>query len=199
MTSGTPNSAAPPDDERAPCPDGAPRRRVPAHQPAATLPEAALAQNEQYLTLGIDGEVFGIDIAHVREILDMRPISKLPHAPDFLLGMIDVRGTGFPVVDLRTKLGLPRRAASESTRIIILDVPLEGRTLGVGFVADRVFEVTGLDSAQTDAPPDVGGRWQSHYIAGIGRKGEAFVIVLDLARFMAGAGVAAHADTSVAA
>lgn len=158
-----------------------------------------MTQNAQYLTLGIDGESFGIDIAHVREILDMRPISKLPHAPDFLLGMIDVRGTGFPIVDLRTKLGLPRVAPTEATRIIILDVPLDGRTLGVGFVADRVFEVTSLDSAQTDAPLDVGGRWQSHYIAGLGRKGEAFVIVLDLARLMAGAGVPPHVDASEAA
>lgn len=158
-----------------------------------------MAQISQYLTLGIDDELFGIDIAHVREILDMRPISKLPHAPEFLLGMIDVRGTGFPIVDLRTKLGLPRVPATEATRIIILDVPLEGRTLGVGFVADRVFEVTGLDTAQTEAAPEVGGRWRSHYIAGIGRKGEAFVILLDLGRFMADAGVPEAGATSVAA
>ena len=143
-----------------------------------------MAQSAQYLTLGIDGELFGIDIAHVREILDMRPISKLPHAPDFLLGMIDVRGTGFPIVDLRTKLGLPRVPATEATRIIILDVELGGRSLSVGFVADRVFEVTGLDTADTMAAPEVGGRWRSNYIAGIGRKGEAFVILLDLERLM---------------
>lgn len=143
-----------------------------------------MAENAQYLTLGIDEEIFGIDIANVREILDMRPISKLPHAPEFLLGMIDVRGAGFPIVDLRTKLGLPRVAPTEATRIIILDVTVKGRVLGVGFVADRVFEVTSLDSGQTEAPPDVGGRWQSRYIAGIGRKSEAFVVVLDLARLM---------------
>lgn len=129
----------------------------------------------------------------------MRPISKLPHAPEFLLGMIDVRGTGFPIVDLRTKLGLPRVPATEATRIIILDVPLHGRTMGVGFVADRVFEVTGLDSADTEAAPEVGGRWRSHYIAGIGRKGEAFVIVLDLARFMADADVPADSGFGAAA
>ncbi|PZU90534.1 MAG: chemotaxis protein CheW [Chelatococcus sp.] len=143
-----------------------------------------MAENAQYLTLGIDEEIFGIDIANVREILDMRPVSKLPHAPEFLLGMIDVRGTGFPIVDLRTKLGLPRVAPTEATRIIILDVPVKGRILGVGFVADRVFEVTSLDAGQTESPPDVGGRWQSRYIAGIGRKSEAFVVVLDLARLM---------------
>jgi len=144
-----------------------------------------MADTAQYLTLGIDEEIFGIDIRNVREILDMRPISKLPHAPDFLLGMIDVRGTGFPIVDLRTKLGLPRIEQTDATRIIILDVPVKGRTLGVGFVADRVFEVTGLDHDQTAAAPDVGGRWKSNYIAGIGRKGEAFIVVFDLERLMA--------------
>ena len=69
-----------------------------------------------------------------------------------------------------TKLGLARAEPTDATRIIILDVPVKGRTLGVGFVADRVFEVTGLDADQTEAAPDVGGRWQSNYIAGIGRK-----------------------------
>jgi purine-binding chemotaxis protein CheW len=142
-----------------------------------------MADTTQYLTLGIDQELFGIDIRSVREILDMRPISKLPHAPPFLLGMIDVRGAGYPILDLRTKLHLPRIEPTNATRIIILDVPLRGRTIGVGFVADRVLEVTGLD--QTEAAPDVGGRWESNYIAGIGRKGDAFVIIFDLERLMA--------------
>jgi purine-binding chemotaxis protein CheW len=146
--------------------------------------EVTMADTAQYLTLGIDQELFGIDIRNVREILDMRPISKLPHAPNFLLGMIDVRGAGYPIVDLRTKLGLVRAEPTEATRIIILDVPVKGRTLGVGFVADRVFEVTGLDDDQTEAAPDVGGRWQSNYIAGIGRKGESFIVVFDLERLM---------------
>jgi purine-binding chemotaxis protein CheW len=157
-----------------------------------------MAEKTQYLTLGIDQEIFGIDIRNVREILDMRPISKLPHAPSFLLGMIDVRGAGYPIVDLRTKLHLPRMEATEATRIIILDVPLKGRTLGVGFVADRVFEVTGLDHEETERAPDVGGRWASKYIGGIGRKGAAFVIVLDLERLM-GAGEDIASIESVAA
>ena len=144
-----------------------------------------MADTTQYLTLGIDRELFGIDIRSVREILDMRPISKLPDSPAFLLGMIDVRGAGYPILDLRTKLHLPRVEPTNATRIIILDVPLNGRTLGVGFVADRVLEVTGLDNDYTEAAPDVGGRWQSNYIAGIGRKGDAFVIIFDLERLMA--------------
>ena len=144
-----------------------------------------MIETAQYLTLGLDGETFGIGIRNVREILDMRPISKIPHAPNFLLGMIDVRGTSYPIVDLRIKLDLPSVPATEATRIIILDVPVGDRFVGVGFVADCVFEVTGIDESQIEPPPSVGGRWKSDYLAGIGRKGDGFVIIFDLARLMA--------------
>jgi purine-binding chemotaxis protein CheW len=143
-----------------------------------------VSNTAQYLTLGLEQETFGIDIQHVREILDMCSISALPHAPDFLLGMIDVRGSGYPVVDLRLKLGLPRADATPSTRIIILDVPVNGRRTGVGFVADRVFEVTNIDGNRIEPPPEVGGRWRSNYIAGVGRKGSNFVVIFDLERLM---------------
>lgn len=139
-----------------------------------------------FLTLGLADELFGIDIRQVREILDVRPIAKLPHAPDFLLGMIDVRGAGYPVVDLRTKLGLPRAEPTPATRIIILDIPVNGRVQGVGFMADRVLEVATLDEASMMAAPEVGGRWRSTYIASIARRGDAFVIIFDLQRLMAG-------------
>lgn len=145
-----------------------------------------MSEAAQYLTLGLAGETFGISVQNVREILDMRVIAKLPHAPDFLLGMIDVRGTGYPIVDLRTKLGLPRVDPTEATRIIILDVPMGSQLRGLGVVADCVFEVTDIDDGQIEQAPSVGGRWKSEYIAGIGRKGGGFVIIFDLAKLMTG-------------
>lgn len=148
-----------------------------------------MAETAQYLTLGLAGETFGISIRNVREILDMRPISRLPHAPHFLLGMIDVRGSGYPIVDLRLKLDLPSVTATDATRIIILDVPIGDRVVGVGFVADCVYEVTDIDESTMEPVPSVGGRWQSDYIAGIGRKGDKFVIIFDLARLMAHEGM----------
>src|ERR1700730_1857534 len=151
--------------------------------------ECIMAETAQYLTLGLDGETFGIVIRNVREILDLRPISKIPHAPDFLLGMIDVRGTSFPVVDLRTKLDLPKVPATEATRIIILDVPMADRSVGVGFVADCVYEVTGIDESQIEPPPSVGGRWKSDYLAGIGRKQDGFVVIFYPAKLMTSSGL----------
>jgi purine-binding chemotaxis protein CheW len=153
--------------------------------------ERDMAETAQYLTLGLAGETFGIPIRHVREILDMRPISRLPHAPEFLLGMIDVRGSGYPIVDLRIKLDLPSVLATEATRIIILDMPLEGRLVGVGFVADCVFEVTDIDESRIEPAPSVGGRWKSDYLAGIGRKGDKFIMIFDLAHLMAAQDISA--------
>lgn len=156
-----------------------------------------MVETAQYLTLGLAGETFGISIRNVREILDMRPISRLPHAPHFLLGMIDVRGSGYPIVDLRLKLDLPSVPTTEATRIIILDVPMDGRLVGVGFVADCVFEVTDIDESSVEAVPSVGGHWKSDYIAGIGRKGDNFVVLFDLERLMANADMPVAQDTPV--
>jgi purine-binding chemotaxis protein CheW len=161
-----------------------------------------MAATSQYLTLGLAGETFGISIRNVREILDMRPISRLPHAPHFLLGMIDVRGSGYPIVDLRLKLDLPSVPTTDATRIIILDVTVADKVVGVGFVADCVHEVTDIDESSMEAVPSVGGRWKSDYIAGIGRKRDRFVIIFDLKRLMAHEGMPGQQvqlDASVAA
>lgn len=140
------------------------------------------AQGTQYVTLGIDREMFAVAVEAVHEILDMRHVSRVPNAPSFMLGMIDVRGRGVPVIDLRTKLGLPPVAATEHTRIVVLEVEVANRSLAMGLVADRVFEVTPLGEHGLEPPPEVGVRWRSDYIQGIARRGEAFVIILDLGR-----------------
>ena len=139
----------------------------------------------QFVTLGIDRETFALPVETVREILDMCEISKLPNSPPQLLGMIDVRGTAVPVIDLRTKFGLPRIDATPSTRILVLEVPAQNRMRLIGLVADRVFEVTSLDGDRLDPAPETGCRWRPDHIAGIGRRVDKFVVVLDLERLLA--------------
>jgi purine-binding chemotaxis protein CheW len=136
----------------------------------------------QFVTLGIEREVFGVPVESVLEILDMRPIFQVPEAPSYLLGLIDLRGRSVPVLDLRTKLGLPRVAATETTRILVLEVAIAGRPLVLGLVADRVFEVIALATSDIEPPPDIGIRWRSEYIRGIGHRDARFVIIFDLAR-----------------
>jgi purine-binding chemotaxis protein CheW len=146
------------------------------------MTQAAVRNDASFLTIGIDREVFAAPVEMVLEILEMRPVFRIPEAPAYLKGLIDVRGRSVAVIDLRTKLGLPQVATDENTRIVVLDVPLQDRRLALGLVADRVFEVISLDLKQIEQPPDIGMRWHSDYIRGIGRRLDSFVVVLDLTR-----------------
>lgn len=143
-----------------------------------------MAERAQYVTLGVAEELFAAPVDKVQEILDMRPIARLPQAPDTLLGMIDVRGQGIPVVDLRLTLGLPAAADTENTRIIVLALTGVNGDHKLGLRADRVFEVTVLDEDELDPPPAVGGAWSGRCIAGLGRRSGRFVTVLDLERLL---------------
>lgn len=155
----------------------------PAPAPAtAAATAAARPASAQYVTLGVEQEIFAVDVALVHEILDVRPISRIPNAPAHLLGMIDVRRRTVPVIDLRTKLGLPPIPPSLTTRIVVLDVPLNGRMALLGLLADRVYEVTPLSEHSLEEAPDIGVRWRSQFIKGVGRRNGKFVIVLDVGR-----------------
>lgn len=139
-------------------------------------------EDGQFVTLGIDQELFGIPVEAVLEILDMRPMFRIPDAPAHLVGLIDVRGRSVPVIDLRARLGLPQVPATGNTRILVLDVPVRGRKITMGMIADRVFEVAALDDGRLEAPPDIGRRWRSDHIRGVGRRSDRFVVVFDLAQ-----------------
>jgi purine-binding chemotaxis protein CheW len=93
---------------------------------------------EQYLTLALAGETFAVPVRHVREVLDLQKIARIANAPPLLLGMIDVRGQGIPVIDLARKLALPASERSEHTRIVVLEVGQTGRQLVIAAIADAV-------------------------------------------------------------
>jgi purine-binding chemotaxis protein CheW len=138
----------------------------------------------QYVTLGMGAEVFAVPVSMVREILDYRVPFGIPDGPGYMLGLIDVRGRGTPLIDLRTKLGLPRIGPTPITRILVLDVPLKDRTLALGLVADRVLEVVTFTSGEIEGPPDVGVPWRSDYIAGVVHRESGFVVLFDVANLL---------------
>jgi purine-binding chemotaxis protein CheW len=159
---------------------------------AAVLAEArASAEDKQYVTLGIDEDVFAIPVEAVLEILDMRRISRIPEAPPSMLGLIDLRGRSVPVLDLRTKLGLPRIAATDSTRILVIEAGISGRQLVLGLVADRVIEVLAMSDRDIEPAPDIGVRWRSEYIQGVGRRNFGFIVIFDLPKLFSSADAAA--------
>jgi purine-binding chemotaxis protein CheW len=144
----------------------------------------------QFVTLGIEREVFAVPAEAVVEILDLQPMFRLPEAPPYLAGLIDVRGRSVPVIDLRVKLGLPATTANENIRILVLEIAAAGRDLALGLIADQVFEVMALDLRQVEAAPDIGVRWRSDYIHGVARRNGEFVIILDLPRLFSNDDVA---------
>lgn len=151
---------------------------------------AKMRDPAQFVTIGLDSEVFAFDVDQVREILDMQHISRVPNAPSFMAGMIDVRGQGVAVIDLRNKLGLTSTVVTQNTRIVVLEVPTASGLATMGVIADRVIEVTALSEHEMEAPPNVGVRWKSDYIRAISRSGKAFVIIFDLSRLFTSEDVA---------
>ncbi|MEP9375391.1 chemotaxis protein CheW [Aquabacter sp. CN5-332] len=147
----------------------------------------------QLVSLGIGREVFAVPVEAVREILDMRPVFRIPETPAYVLGLIDLRGRSIPVLDLRLKLGLEAIPPTETTRILVLEVAIEGRLLVLGLVADRVIEVLSLPVKDIEPPPDVGVRWRSDYISGVGRRDASFVIIFHLPKLFTAEDLAALA------
>jgi purine-binding chemotaxis protein CheW len=143
-----------------------------------------MTQLSQYLTFGIDREQFALAVEKVQEILDLQPISRVPHAPNYVLGLMDVRNVTMLVIDLRTKFGLERAEATNKTRVIVVDAQIDGTHASIGLVADCVYEVTDLGGKPLDPAPTIGSRWRADYIVGVGRQASNFVLVLDLDRLL---------------
>lgn len=136
--------------------------------------------SEQYLTCGVGDETFALNVVQVREVLDLGPFSKVPNMPAYVRGMINVRGKAVPVIDLRVKFGMVPAEPTDTTRIVVLEVVVDGKSLVIGALADRVYEVAALDAGDMEPPPDIGTQWRSDIIRGIGRRNDRFVIVLNL-------------------
>lgn len=135
-----------------------------------------------YVTLGVEREMFAVEVTCVREILDYRRPVRLPEAPPFLIGMIDVRGATIPVIDLRIRLGFPPGEITEHSRILVMETACNGRRIVVGLLADRVFEVAEITPDSVEGAPEIGVRWKSDYIKGVSRLRGEFVVIFDLGR-----------------
>jgi purine-binding chemotaxis protein CheW len=138
-----------------------------------------------YITFKLGDELFAIDVARVREVLDLSEITRVPTSPPYMRGVVNVRGSAVPVVDLRIKFGLPPAADTVNTRILVIELELDGELTVVGGLADSVHEVLELERSQIREPPRIAMRWRADMIEGLGKKAEQFIIVLDIARVFA--------------
>jgi purine-binding chemotaxis protein CheW len=134
----------------------------------------------QYMTFKLGDELFAINVAQVREVLEVLQITKVPTAPAYLRGVVNVRGQAIPVVDLRLRFGLPSIPDSVATRICVMELNIDGETAVIGGLADSVHEVIELDSSDINPPPRIAMRWRSEFILGMGKRGDEFIIILDV-------------------
>lgn len=136
----------------------------------------------QYLTFRLDNEVYALDITKIREVLDFTTITKVPKTPEFMRGVINLRGNVVPVLDLKLKFGMQRTEKTVNTCVIIVEISLDGEIAVFGVLADSVQEVIDLEPTQIEPPPRIGTRLKTEFITGMGKRDEEFIIILDVNR-----------------
>ncbi len=134
----------------------------------------------QLVTFTIANEEFGVDILRVQEIIRFMEITKVPNAPHFVEGVINLRGKVIPIVDLRTRFGLVGKDKDSHTRIIVVDI----QNTIVGFVVDSVSEVLRIKHDTVEPPPPVVAGIESEYIKGVGKLDDKLLILLDLDKLL---------------
>ena len=144
------------------------------------MAEAANRNDNQYLTFTLERELFALDIGSVREVLELVNITRVPRTPEYIRGVINLRGRAVPVVDLKMKFGIGETARTVNTCIIIVEVTLDGEGTILGALADSVQEVYEMESSQIEPPPRMGTSIRSDFIRGMGKAGEQFIIILDI-------------------
>jgi purine-binding chemotaxis protein CheW len=138
----------------------------------------------EVLTMDLQGQTFAIEATHVREILDLVPVTEVPGSQPFVNGLINVRGKVVPVADLRVKFGMEQAADTIDTRIVVIEIEVDRIPTIVGIRADKVHEVTELAPSALADVPRVGMRWRPEYIRFIGKRGNDFIVIPDIARIL---------------
>lgn len=147
-----------------------------AEQPAADAPQDQL----QYLTFMLGGEVFAIGILAIKEIIEYGNLTEVPMMPDYIRGVINLRGSVVPVVDLSARFGRKSTELTRRTCIVIIEVATGEEKQVVGVVVDAVNEVLEIPPEEIEAPPAFGARIRTDFIRGMGKVNGRFVIILNV-------------------
>jgi len=135
-----------------------------------------------YLTIRLDKEILAVEVSQVREVLDICPITKVPRTAEYMRGVINLRGSVIPVVDLRLKFGLTGTESTIDARIVVAELQIEGADTVVGVLTDSVHDVIEIGADEIDSSPQMGSRWRTEFIKGIGKHGDQFILLLDMDR-----------------
>lgn len=155
-----------------------------AEKESASSIEEIKAKAGKYLTFKLGEEVFGLEILKVQEIIGIMKITVVPRMPDFIRGIINLRGKIIPVIDLRLKFLMSTHQDSLKTCIIVMQIIMSGKKLIMGILVDEVSEVLNINQGQIDEPPSFGGSVNVEFILGIGKVGQKVVMLLDIDKVM---------------
>jgi purine-binding chemotaxis protein CheW len=153
----------------------------------------------QYLAFYLAGEEYAIGILQVKEIIEYDTLTKVPGTPEFIRGVINLRGSVVPVVDLAIKFGLAESPITKRTCIIIVEVNLDGEKTQMGVIADSVSQVMDFLAGDIEPPLSFGNRMIVDYLMGLGKVGKKFVLILDIDRVLSEKEILAAASSAQAA
>jgi len=137
-------------------------------------------ESNSYLSFKVGGELFAAHVSKVLNILDVGKITKVPQAPSYMLGVINLRGAVLPVIDSRIKFGMPVSESKEGNCIIVNEIQLDSETVKVGALVDAVVEVMEAEQKDITPPPSIGKRFKTDFISGVIRKNDEFIMILDM-------------------
>jgi len=141
-----------------------------------------ITETRQYLTFKLGDEIFATDVAKVREVLDFTNITKIPRTPDFMSGVINLRGNVVPVVDLRLCFEMSKTEKTVNTCVVVVEMMLDGEPTIIGALADSVEEVIDLEPEQIEPAPKIGTKIRTDFIKGMGKRDSLFIMILDIDR-----------------
>jgi len=140
----------------------------------------------QYLTFQVDNEHFAISVSNVREVLEFSDVTRVPKMPDFMKGVINLRGNVVPVIDLRTKFDMPQGETTVDTSIVVAELYKEDEVLVMGLLTDSVEAVIEIPEPEILPAPKIGTRIDNSFIRGMGKVDEEFIIILNIDRLLSG-------------
>ena len=159
------------------------------------MADAETIETTLYLTLGLENELLAIEVAKVREVLDLCAITPVPRTPSFMRGVINLRGAVIPVIDLRNKFSMSHTESSIDARIVVMEINMDGNETVAGVLTDAVHDVIEMDHDKIDASPESGTRWRREFIKGIGKHEENFILLLDMDRVFSGTEMSSAIDS----
>jgi purine-binding chemotaxis protein CheW len=146
--------------------------------------ETKKEESNSYLTFKLGEEEFGAHVSQVLNILEMTKITEVPKSPDYMKGVINLRGMVLPVIDTRIKFGMPETAYTNNTCIIVMDLNMDKETIHIGAIVDEVVSVTEIENSSIEPPPSIGNKYKSDFIYGMAKVDDKFIMLLDMQKVL---------------